>query len=167
MEFRVFGLLPKGWTRRRVEQCISARSRFRFEILVLSLRFSATSKAPPECERHCSSPRHFRRAPGESRETGLCPAVGLLMTNSLMISCHSIRCRECGESCATSRHQFILSRRSRISHDLSYHKMTPDTNALEPTVVEAFIITITDIITSPASVTPLSTAVAEFGRFAP
>jgi hypothetical protein len=39
-------------------------------------------------------------------------------------------------------------------------------NALEPTAVGAFIMTITDNITSPTSATPLSTAVAQLGRSA-
>jgi Na+/proline symporter len=38
--------------------------------------------------------------------------------------------------------------------------------ALEPTAVGAFIMTITDNITSPTSVTLLATAVAQLGRWA-
>jgi hypothetical protein len=37
---------------------------------------------------------------------------------------------------------------------------------LEPTAVMPFVMTITDNITSPASVTPLSTAAAQLGRYA-
>jgi hypothetical protein len=37
-------------------------------------------------------------------------------------------------------------------------------NALEPTAVDAFTMMITDNITSPTSVTPHSTAVAQLGR---
>jgi hypothetical protein len=37
-------------------------------------------------------------------------------------------------------------------------------NALEPTAVEPFTFMITDNITSPTPVTPLSTAVAQLGR---
>jgi hypothetical protein len=37
-------------------------------------------------------------------------------------------------------------------------------NALEPTAVGAFTITITDKITSPTPVAPLSAAVAQLGR---
>jgi hypothetical protein len=37
-------------------------------------------------------------------------------------------------------------------------------NALEPTAVSAFLMTITDNITLPSSATPPSTAVAQLGR---
>jgi hypothetical protein len=37
-------------------------------------------------------------------------------------------------------------------------------NALEPTAVKPFTMTITDNITSPSSAMPLSTAVAQLGR---
>jgi len=42
-------------------------------------------------------------------------------------------------------------------------KLLPN-KALEPTAVGAFTLTMTDNITSPASVTPRSPAVAQLGR---
>jgi hypothetical protein len=60
-----------------------------------------------------------------------------------------------------------LGRRDRLPRLCFYlfvSTMTQPNNALEPTAVLPVIMTITDNITSPASVTPLSAAVAQLGR---